>query len=752
MATERTNGDLGRLLREWRERTLLTQEQLAERAGLSVRSIRRYERGGPAGRPQSASIRLLADALDLSPAERALLVETTRESAPARLRQLPGPPPLFTGREPELADLDRISDPTRLVIATIAGVPGVGKTTLAVQAAHRVAARYPDEHVYLDLHGYTRGMRPTEPGEALDRILRSLGVPPEQIPPDPDDRAALYRSRLADHQALILLDNVATEAQVTPLLPGTPGCLVLVTSRRLLPGLDHVHTISLDLLPLPDAVTLFTRAAGPQRVHDEPPARVTEIVELCGRLPLAVRIAAARLSSRPSWTVTHLAERLKARRHLLTELEAGERSVTAALDLSYLQLTAAQRRAYRLLGLHPGADLTVHAAAALLDTSPTRAERLIDRLLDSHLLQEPAPGHHRFHDLIRTHSITTAHADEPEPERRAALTRLFDHCRHSASAAMDVAYPYERARRPDVPPSDVPPPVLNDAATAIAWLDAELATLLAVTRHAADHGWPDHARDLAATLHAHLIGRGRYPAAELLHNRVLTVARATGDRSAEQVALANLGRTYLKQGRNEQAFEAFTQAQQLARDTGNRSSELDALAGLGWQHRQQGRHHEAITCFEQAHEIAQAIGSRHGELNAINGLASTRRVLGQHDQAAETYQRALELSREIGNQNLQFEAFQGMGRLHFAAGRHDQELACHREALDLATRLHQPSDQANAHDGLACAYQALDQPEQARHHWQQALDTLTDLGAENTTDGEVTTTGIRARLDQPPPR
>jgi len=832
VATERTNGDLGRLLREWRERTLLTQEQLAERAGLSVRSIRRYERGGPAGRPQSASIRLLADALDLSPAERALLVETTRESVPARLRQLPGPPPLFTGREPELADLDRISDPTRLVVATIAGMPGVGKTTLAVQAAHRVASRYPDEHIYLDLHGYTRGVRPTGPGEALDRILRSLGVPPEQIPPDPDDRAALYRSRLADHQALILLDNVATEAQVTPLFPGTPGCLVLVTSRHLLPGLDHFHTISLDLLPLPDAVTLFTRAAGRQRVQDEPPARVTEIVELCGRLPLAVRIAAARLSSRPSWTVTHLAERLKARRHLLTELEAGERSVTAALDLSYLQLTAAQQRAYRLLGLHPGADLTVHAAAALLDTSPTRAERLIDRLIDSHLLQEPAPGHHRFHDLIRTHSITTAHADEPEPERRAALTRLFDHCRHSASAAMDVAYPYERGRRPDVPPSDVPAPVLNDAATAIAWLDAELPTLLAVTRHAADHGWPDHARDLAATLHAHLIGRGRYPAAEMLHNRALTVARATGDRSAEQVALANLGRTYLKQGRNEQAadryaqalaiarsngdrsaetatlvglghihllqgrftdaaeslsqarqlahetgdhgtelnaliglgwlhrqlghyeqaFEAFTRAQQLARGTGNRSSELDALAGLGWQHRQQGRHHEAITCFEQAHEIAHAIGSRHGELNAINGLASTRRVLGQHDQAAETYQRALELSREIGNQNLQFEALQGMGRLHFAAGRHDQALACHREALDLATRLHQPSDQANAHDGLACAHQALDQPEQARHHWQQALDTLTDLGAENTTDGEVTTAGIRARLDQPPPR
>jgi tetratricopeptide (TPR) repeat protein/transcriptional regulator with XRE-family HTH domain len=817
--------DTGQLLREWRERALLTQEQLAARAGLSVRSIRRFERGGSA---QSASIRLLADALGLSAEERALLVTANREPATDRLRQLPGASPLFTGRQPELADLDRISDPDGLVIVTIVGMAGVGKTALAVQAARRVASRYPDEQIYLDLHGYTQGGRPVEPGEALDRVLRSLGVAAEQIPPDTDDRAALYRSRLADHRALILLDNAAAEEQVAPLLPGTPGCLVLVTSRRLLTGLENSHALSVDLLPQPDAVTLFTLAAGEHRVRDEPPARLAELVELCGRLPLAVRVAAARLRSRPSWTVAHLIERLRVRRHVLAEFEAGERSVTAALDLSYQQLPAEQQRAYRLLGLHPGADLTVPAAAALLGTTQQKAERLIDGLLDTHLLHEPAPGRHRFHDLVRSHSRATADVDDLD--RRAALTRLFDHYRHSAAVAMDIAYPYERVRRPDVPRSDVPAPMLEDPAAAIAWLDTELPTLLAVTRHAADHGWPDHTHHLAAIVHVHVVGRGRYDTAEALHRQALAVARAAGDRPAEQSALANLGRTHVKQGHNElaadrytqaltiarangnisvemdallglghvhllqgrfpeaaeslsrarqlahdtghhitelnalialgwlhrqlgdyeRAFEDFQRAQKLAHDTGNRSIEADALAGLGWQHRQQGRPREAVACFEQAHRIARTIGSRHGELNAMIGLASAQRDLGRHDQAAETYRPALALSREIDNQNLEFEALQGMGRLHLAAGRHDQALASHREALDVATRLHQPADQANAHDGLAHAYQALDRHEEARRHWQQALDTLTDLGAENTTDGEVSTADIRARLGANP--
>jgi tetratricopeptide (TPR) repeat protein/transcriptional regulator with XRE-family HTH domain len=814
----------GQLLKGWRERALLTQEQLAARAGLSVRSIRRFERGGTA---QSASIRLVADALGLGPEERALLVTAPREPGAGRLRQLPGPSPLFTGRERELAELDRISDPAQLVVATISGMAGVGKTALAVQAAHRVAARYPDGQIYLDLHGYAQDERPLDPAEALDRVLRSLGVPDDRIPPDLDDRAALYRSRLAGRRTLIVLDNAATEAHVVPLLPGTPGNLVLVTSRRLLAGLDQSHSLTLDLLPRGDAVTLFTLAAG--TAAGEPDAPLAELVELCGRLPLAVRVAAARLRSRPTWTVAHLIERLRVRRDLLAELEAGDRSVTAALDLSYQQLPSQAQRTYRLLGLHPGPDLAVHAAAALLGTAEPQAERRLDPLLDTHLLQEPAPGRFRFHDLVRAHSLAKADADEPEPDRRAARTRLLDHYRHGVAAATGVAYPHENDDHPHVPPSGADPaPAEPDAATA--WLDAELPALLAVFRHAADHGWPEHAHDLAAALHVHLISRGRYATAEDVHGRALALARAAGDRRAELRALTNLGRTHLKQGRNERAaqrheqaleiataigdrsaelnalvglghnhllqgrypeaaerlsrarelahgtghptielnaliglgwlhrqlgeyeraFEAFTRAQELAHATGNRSSEVDALTGLGWQHRQQGNRSEALASFEEAHRIAHAIGSRHGELNAMIGLAAAQRVLGLHDQAERTYRSALALSREIGNRNLVYEALQGMGRLHFAAGRPDRALADHREALEVAAQLGQPADRANAHDGLAHAHHALGRHGAARDHWRQALDILTGLGTENTTDGEVSTAAIRARLSELP--
>jgi tetratricopeptide (TPR) repeat protein/transcriptional regulator with XRE-family HTH domain len=781
--------DIGGRLREWRERTLLTQEQLAERAGISVRTIRRYERSGSAGRPQSASIRLLADALGLSPTERAMLV-TAREpapvdstdaagspaawaarigssTAPTRQRQLPAPPPLFTGREPELADLERISDPADLVIITISGMAGIGKTALALQAAHRVASRYPDEQIYLDLHGYARGVRPIEPGEALERILRSLDVPADQIPPDPDDRAALYRSRLAGHRALIVLDNAATEAQVVPLLPGTPGCLVLVTSRRSLTALDHRLALFLDLLPPPDAVRLFTLAAGEQRVGSEPAARLTDLIDMCGRLPLAIRIAAARLRSRPSWTVAHLIDRLQMRRHVLSELESGERSVTAALDLSYQQLTNAQQRAYRMLGLHPGADLDVHAAAALLDTTTPTAERLIDHLLGSHLLQEPAPGCYRFHDLVRAHSIATADADDPGPDRKAALTRLFDHYRHTVAVAMDVAYPHEHARRPAVSPSTTPAPELDDPARAIAWLDAELPTLLALARHAADHGWPDHALHLSATLHHYLRGRGHYRTAETLHSLALAVARTTGDRRAEQVALTSLGHTHRVQGRLRQATdlyaealaiaqaigdrtaemdtlaglghvhmlqgryapaaESLARAWQIAGDTGNHTGELDALTGLGWQHRRQGRHEQAITYFEKALHIARDTGNRIGELHALSGLGWQHRQQGRHEQAITYFEKALHIARDTGNPHGELNAMNGLASTHRLQGRHHEATETYQRCLALSRQIGNRHLQFEILHGLGRVHCAAGRHDQALGCHREALDLATQL-------------------------
>jgi transcriptional regulator with XRE-family HTH domain len=372
---------------------MLTQEQLAQRAGLSVRTVRRLETG-TVTRPQGFTLRRLIEALDLGPAQldelaaaaRAHPVEgepaepsRRRSPSPARgepervgmpvLRQLPAAPPLFTGRSFELSDLERARDTGSVVIVTIDGMAGIGKTALALHAAHRLSAEYPDGQLFLNLHGYTQGVDPVPPGEALDRLLRALGVPAEQIPAHTEDRAALYRSRLADRKMLVVLDDALSEAQVRPLLPATPGSMALVTSRRRLVELDHSLTVSLDVLPQPDALALFARSAG---VGAED-AGVEDVVELCGRLPLALRIAAARLRSRPTWAAEHLLERLRDRQERLGELELGERSVTAALDMSYLQLDPELQRAYRLCGPLPESSFDVYVAAAAVAWERTRS-------------------------------------------------------------------------------------------------------------------------------------------------------------------------------------------------------------------------------------------------------------------------------------------------------------------------------------------------------------------------------------------
>ncbi|MGH3682068.1 MAG: hypothetical protein ACRDT2_17670 [Natronosporangium sp.] len=354
-------------------------------------------------------------------------------------RQLPAPPQTFIGRIGELAALEQAPAASTVVISAITGMAGIGKTALALHAAHRIADRYPDGQLFIDLHGYTRGAAPIEPAEALDQLLSALGFPGAQIPAGLDQRASLYRTRLADQRLLVVLDNAATEAQVAPLLPAAPGCLVLVTSRRRLAGLDHTRILSLDILPTPDAIALLVRTSGEGRLSGQPDDLLVRLVELCGRLPLAIRIAAVRLRSHPSWALSHLVERLSDRQHRLGELAAGQLSVAAALDLSCQRLSPDQQAAYRLLGLHPGPEFDANAAAALLNAGQVRATLLLDELLEANLLQEPTPGRYRFHDLTRAHAAYAAARDQPQPGRAAALERLFDHYRRTAFAAVVAA-------------------------------------------------------------------------------------------------------------------------------------------------------------------------------------------------------------------------------------------------------------------------------------------------------------------------
>ncbi|HEX4816258.1 MAG TPA: BTAD domain-containing putative transcriptional regulator, partial [Nonomuraea sp.] len=318
-------------------------------------------------------------------------------------RQLPADVTDFVGRADELALLDGPVEAHPEMITLVEGMVGVGKTALAVHAAHRLAASFPDGQLFVSLHGHSADREPVRPQEALRRMLSALGVPVSHIPHPAEDQAGLLRSLLADRRVLIVLDDAADENQVLPLLPGTRGCRVLVTSRRRLAGLDGTRTVSLDVLPTADAITLFTRAAGPRRVTGTP-AQLLRTVRRCGLLPLAIRLAATRLSCHPTWDVARLLARLTEPYQRLTELAVGSRSLAAAVDQSYRRLPEDQRRAYRLLGSRTTADISAAAAAALLHTDVLAAERLLEQLAEAHLLREPAPGLYRMHELLRDHA------------------------------------------------------------------------------------------------------------------------------------------------------------------------------------------------------------------------------------------------------------------------------------------------------------------------------------------------------------
>jgi tetratricopeptide (TPR) repeat protein/DNA-binding SARP family transcriptional activator len=646
-------------------------------------------------------------------------------------RHLPTPPQWFTGRTMELAELGKIHDANTVVITAIDGMAGVGKTALAVQAAHQMVERYPDGQLFIDLHGYTQGVAPVEPGEALDTLLRSLGVPGERIPAGLDQRAALYRSRLADLRVVIVLDNAATEAQVQPLLPGAPGCVVLVTSRRRLGGLDHTHVLSVDTLPLVDALALLRQTAGEARFAGQPPELVTELVELCGRLPLAIRIAAARLRSHPAWDLAQLVRRLRDQQHRLVELQAGQRSVTAALDLSYQDLGADQRRTYRRLGLHVGPDIDAYAAAALLNTTLLEAGLALEHLLEAHLLQEPTPGRYRFHDLTRAHAAHTASRDETDHSGQTALDRLLDYYRHTAAVAMDTAYPYERERRPQVPPAQTPTPALSDPAAALAWLDGELPNVLAAAKHATDHDRPAHLLHLSTILHLHLRNHGPYDDAESLHQQALTAARATGHEAAELEALNGLGHIRRAQGRHEPATDHFGQALRLARATGHQAAELDALLGLAHMYRLRGRHGQAADHFRQALRLARATGHQAAELRALSGLGVCHRLQGRYEQATARLGQALRLARVTGHQTTEQAALTSLGHLHMMRGQLEQAGDHFQQALQLARATGHRTAEQRALASLGDVHRIQGRYEQARDDFQRLLDLAHQSGSRN---------------------
>lgn len=736
----------GSLLRGLRAAAGLTQEEIAQRSGLSVRAVGGLERG-TVRRPQRKTVGLLATALDLSAADARALSEAARrvpsaaaaasaaaaetESEPRIPRQLPAAPQHFTGREDQISTVTRwigfaSSSAGPPAVLAIDGMAGVGKTSLAVHLGHALAERYPDGQLFLDLHGHTPGRGPLAADAALTRLLRGLGVGEEQLGDDPEERAELWRSRASGRRLLIVLDNAAGTEQVRPLIPGHGDSLVLVTSRLRLLDLDTAAGMSLDVLPQAQAQALFLRVAGAQRAAGQEDD-VREAVRLCGRLPLAIRIAAARLRHRPSWQVRDLIDRLL---ESAEDTAPGESQVAAAFEMSYHRLAPAQQRMFRTLSLHPGIDIDVFAAAALAGLATRPARRLLEALLDHHLLEQRVPGRYTFHDLMREYARgKCAEAGDPEADQRAT-DRLLDHYRYAASSAMDVLAPATRGRRPSVDPTgdDVPTPEFAAAAQALQWLDAERANLLAAAALAVEQGRAAHATQISHIAWRYLHDGGHYQDALTLHSLAVQAARGGTDRRALTSALRYYALTCERLGRFRSAFAVLEEAREICEEPEDLASVVELLGNLSMV---TGQYEDAATHFDRSLALWRAAGDLIGVGNDLGNLGITHFWLGRYGTAREHVAQALAAHEELGHPASQAQSLIWLGIIAERTGGYGQA----RQYADRAHAL------ATAHGLLSLEADALEVRGVAR----------TALGdTEALTDLTRSLTMRREQRNQPP--
>jgi tetratricopeptide (TPR) repeat protein len=644
-------------------------------------------------------------------------------------RQLPAAARHFTGRNGELGMLTRLVDATgasggTVVISAIDGMAGIGKTALAVQAAHRLADQFPDGQVFLDLHGYTQGHPPRTAAEALDFLLLSLGVPPERIPADGERAAALYRQRLAGTRTLIVLDNAASEAQVRPLVPGGGSCLVLVTSRRRLKALDDAHLVSLDLLSPQDAAALLRAVAGLVLIAPGDPLW-GEVAGLCGYLPLALRIAGALLRHRPAWGLEQLAGQLRDQRRRVSALSDGERDLPAVFDLSYSGLEEQHRHLWRRLGLIPGPDLDAYAAAALSETDPARAARLLEDLVDHNLLGASAPGRYRLHDLLRAHARTLAAAD-PAPVREAALGRLMDYYQHTAGRADVLISSFPRP----APAGPVPAhaPAVPDADAGRAWLRAERPNLLAALRYAASHAWHERSILLTSGLGSLLRDDGPWSEALALHADAIAAAQALADRAGQATALTQQGIIRDLTSDYPGAIDDLAQAAQLYRQLGDPLGQANALTRLAAVRGFVDDCPAAIGDLEQALTLYQRLGDPLGQANALARLGNIRRYTGDYPGAIPDLEQALRLYQQLGDRNGQATMLTSLGNAQRLTGDFAGAARNLEEALRLYGHLDHQLGQANALSELGELRRLSGDCPDAARCLEQSLQIYQDLG------------------------
>jgi len=661
-------------------------------------------------------------------------------------RQLPADLATFTGRDTDLRELIGAIDSARgaartVVISALEGMAGVGKTQLVVHAAHELvrAGRYRDMQLFVNLRGFDPDQPPADPSAVLDSFLRALEVPAQQIPTDLDARAAMFRDRLHDKDALIVLDNAASEEQVRRLIPAGPGCLVLITSRRHLAGLEDAFLHQLDVLAAAEAVELLGRIAGVERVQAEP-AAAAAIAESCGFLPLAVALAGGRLRSRPAWSLAHLAEHLQAR-----QPPGSDRRLSAIFDLSYRGLAPEARRIFHTVGLSPGADISVPAAAAMAGITAHEAQQGLELLVDEHLAQQEHFGRYQLHDLLRAYAAERAELESPK-ECAEALHRAAAWYTVAADAAAQAIMPtrYSEPLRPEETAGfNV---TFDSSAEAMAWCDAERANLAATVLAAAQSPSPYLAWRLPVAMSTYLHLTCSWPQWEHLHQLGLSAATSSADLAGEAWILSNLGIAQTELGRFDEAADHLTRALQLRRDLGDTSGEAATLGNLARLYAYADQLESGLYYARQALDLARRTGDRRRECAALNSVACCLGELGRTDEALEYFQAKLQMHRQDGDLRGLGLALHNIGSACNQTGRHADAFTTFQEALDVARGFGERHSEAGALYGMALALDGLNDLDQARPYLEQALAIFEDLNAPETQEARSQLARLRSRV------
>ena len=739
----------GAMLRELRGTANLTQEELAERAGLSVHAISMLERSVRQA-PRASTVEVLASALRLDAAQRDALVAARFTGTPRRRgadpvavadptatvpRQLPPAVRHFTGRAAELAALNTAqrapAAPGATRMALVVGMAGVGKTTLAVAWAHQVSADFPDGQLFANLRGFDPAGTPARPEQVVHGFLAALAVPPSRIPHDPDAQAALLRTVLAGRRVLIVLDNAREVNQVRPLLPGSATCLVVVTSRHDMIGLvagEGAWPVALHPLSGGESTLLLSTLAGTDRVNAQP-AAATELIEVCGRLPLALTITAARAAVQPELPLADLASALRGVGGPLAALDTDDAttSVRGVFSWSYDSLTMPARRIFRLLGLHPGPDVSLPAAASLAGVDRDAARRALAELARAHLVTPHRGGRFELHDLLRAYAIDVSDRDEPEDERRAALVRVLDHYLHSGHAA-EMMFDGRRPTTIGPAPAGVTPEEFPDPSAAAAWFGAESQVVLTAIARSAALRLDTYVCRLTGAFEEYLERQGLLRESFECARLSLDAATRLGDLPEQARCHQRLGSLYEHTGDHDHAHQHIQRSLAGYRRIGDTVGEAGAHMSVAWHLDNRGDTRGSLTHVRRAEKLYRTCGDRIGQVDALNAMGWLHAELGDLEQGLTYCQQACDLYGEGYNPMGEAACWDNIGQIHVRLGHHEEAIAAFRRSLALIETASDRLRRGIVNDRLGDVHQAAGQGAEARDAWQRALPDLDWIG------------------------